>query len=190
MNESAEELKNTQIIPAVSEQTADVIKPQRAIENVGKKLLELSKLSDTPPELKPKQAEFEAIYEQLPAIANDLITSYKLVCSKCGLDPGETRLYMVGGRIKGKPLKASSDIDLIFTVEYVRKSPGSSMPDGGWDPMDALDYSLLMQQQIQIALKEICKVRGITNHFHIIDYGSKNSSGETKENALLIGVQS
>lgn len=123
-------------------------------------------------ELETKRAEFENIYCQLPEIGQRLLIEYQKIMAQFGLDPGEVRLYMVGGRVQGKPLSKDSDIDLIFAVENVGQSPGASVPDGGWGPLEAQDKKSDMCDDIRARLSEICNRLGIPNHFHILGYGS------------------
>gem|GEM_PF-4402977 len=56
-------------------------------------------------------------YEVLPDTARHLLFAYVKLTKKIGLNVGEIRLYWVGGRVKGNPLRPFSDIDLIFEVQ-------------------------------------------------------------------------
>lgn len=144
---------------------------QSTLHPLSQELLTRSRGVEIPPELHSKRAEFETIYEKLPEIVQDLLAAYKEVLTMYKLDPGEVRLYLVGGRVKGKPLKEDSDLDLIFSVSNVKQSPGAVLLEG-YDVLDSQDYKLMIMKQIMSRLKAICEAHGVSNHFHIIDYGT------------------
>ncbi|MFA6213837.1 MAG: hypothetical protein WC717_01005 [Candidatus Micrarchaeia archaeon] len=76
-------------------------------------------LDGAPENLRGQRETFLSAYVRLPEYARLLAEEYAIMVkahSHCGMDPGRVRLYMVGGRIKGSPLCASSDIDLVFRI--------------------------------------------------------------------------
>lgn len=138
-------------------------------------------------ELHSKRSEFEEIYEKLPIISQMLLAAYKEILTAYKLNPGEVRLYMVGGRVKGKPIKEDSDIDLIFCVANKNHSPGAVMLEG-YKPLDSQDYKLILMKQIMNKLRAICEQQDVANHFHIIEYGASLPEQEVDSTqALLLG---
>src|SRR4051794_32128336 len=82
-----------------------------------------SKLSVGPePGIQSVAIEFRNVYEHLSEAASRIIVSYKDILAGAGFNPGRVRLYMGGGRLKGKPLREDSDIDLFFTVDNTQES--------------------------------------------------------------------
>lgn len=69
--------------------TSDIIKATQEIESSIKALSE-------------KKAEIKTVYSDL--------------AKKWGFDSGEVNFEVVGGRAKGKPIKADSDVDVVFTT--------------------------------------------------------------------------
>ena|SRR5258708_596677 len=138
------------------------------------KLAELSELikKDGAEELKEARENFLKIYESLPIIGERLIIEYKKICASLGKDPGEIKLYMVGGRVVGKPLKPDSDIDLIFSVQNHQGS--LETVSKSVDPQSALDMRQGSWDKLRYFLDQTCRDLGVVNLFHILNYGTTN----------------
>ncbi|HSW90251.1 MAG TPA: nucleotidyltransferase domain-containing protein [Patescibacteria group bacterium] len=155
--------------------------------SVSHRLISKSRQLDVPPELEGLREEFEAIYSKLSEIAGDFVVEYKNVLRPFDLDPGEVRIYMVGGRVRGTPLKMDSDIDLIIAVSNVRQTPGSSLVDAGkWGPMEAMEYKIILMQRVREKLAKICASYHVQDQFHILNYGSEIPKDDESENFLLL----
>jgi hypothetical protein len=141
-------------------------------------LLTKSREAEIPEELHIKRDEFEAIYKALPDIAQELVAAYKEILGAYKLNPGEVKLYMVGGRVKGAPLKETSDIDLIFSVQDKNQAPVGVIPGGNWDTFEGLEYRSIIKQSIQDRLQTICDRKNVVNRFHIIEYGVQPAEHE------------
>ncbi len=61
---------------------------------------------------------FYKVYKALPELAMRMAKDYReLAAKKYNYEPGVIEIYWIGGRIEGKPLTATSDIDIMFYVE-------------------------------------------------------------------------
>ncbi|VVC71930.1 Uncharacterised protein [uncultured archaeon] len=100
------------------------------------------------------------------------------------LDPGEIRVYLVGGRVTGKRLREDSDIDVIIAVQDVSKSLGANADSfmkalGGNDHMHAWDIKLGLMADLvgeptvnkPGIVPMFCKELGIANKFHVLEFG-------------------
>jgi len=119
-------------------------------------------------------------FELLPIITQALLKFYRLACQSYNKNPGKISLYMAGGRVKGSPLKRRSDIDLVFIVSYAN----GSLANYSVDEQDRI--GIVMQQGIDI-LSRTCKANGISNQFHIINYGTIRD--EEYQKALICNLQ-
>lgn len=98
--------------------------------------------------------ELEFTFSHFPELIPAFTSLYREELNKLGFDPGEIRLYMVGGRIREKPLRESSDIDIIFTFEkplfpYDKRDTSGVSPDRWRAARKKLlfnDYPRLCQQ--------------------------------------------
>lgn len=144
-------------------------------EKLTQHLVNLVNAHPTPEKLTEIKRKFEQIYTQLPEIATHILMEYSELLHKWDLDPGRVDLYMVGGRVKGKPLKEDSDIDLIIGVENPSQSAEVLLFDRfPGDPIAAMDFRLMLKQQILAKVNEAC-VQGVVpvpNEFHILNYGT------------------
>ena len=59
----------------------------------------------------------EAALPHLPEIGRSYANLLRTFCNELQLNPGKIRVYLVGGRVYGKPLAETSDFDLVLTVE-------------------------------------------------------------------------
>src|SRR5688572_12450577 len=79
--------------------------------NVDSLLIKLREQEIEDVELSKTKVEFEKVYENLHELGQRIVNGYHKTCKALGRHPGNVRLYMVGGRVQGKPLKTDSDID-------------------------------------------------------------------------------
>lgn len=161
-------------------------------EALSKFLIEKQNVNKYEGELAPISEEFEKIYKKLPEAANRIIEEYKLLCDKWHLEPGRIKLYMVGGRIKGKPLSIDSDIDLLICVENPKKSPSAMLYDRfKEDPAsEALDFHSYLITEVHAILPRICDELGIPKQFHLMEEGGHfpEKAMDNSDTSLLIGI--
>lgn len=153
-------------------------------------LIERLNAAKHPPELQTVKEKFETIYRKLPEAAAQITRIYHDTLTHHKLNPGQIRLYMVGGRIQGKPLREDSDIDLMIAAQYPNQTPEALMLDRFEDPMDAMDFRIGLKQKILKDINEMCKSESfqIPNEFHVLSFGAKiPEDKENTENSLLIG---
>jgi hypothetical protein len=166
------------------------------------KMLKSSLQSEKSPGLAETRKKFEKIYEKLPEATKKIADSYHSLLSQYHLNPGEIRVYMVGGRVKGKPLSEDSDIDLVFAVKDVSKSAESSSVD--WILKHSIQEGLvgrftyekdketelyLKPKYIPGSISAACRELGIANEFHVLDFGTKFPEELNKPGSyLLIGI--
>jgi len=168
--------------------------------NVRRMLILLSR--DKSEDLKPTREKFKKIYEKLPDVGQKIAESYHDMLHKVGLNPGEIRVYIVGGRVKGKPLKADSDIDIIITVGNVSQSPEAGLKSFAsnfkMDIEDALYFRDSLKEKLvgnpitkePGIMSAICKDLNISNEFHILNFGSQLPTQLNKPgDYLLIGIK-
>lgn len=157
---------------------------------LSKHLLDLLNINPTPENLKPLKLELEKIFGQLPKVATEILTTYSSLLEKYNLDPGGLSLYMTGGRVNGKPLKEDTDIDLIIGVERSRQSAESSFEGHFPDPQQADQFKKTLQRKTLNEVERICKVKGIPNKFHILNFGAELEIAKHRNSStsLLIGI--
>ena len=117
------------------------------------------------------RTDFEKVYEQLAETADQIVDMYRATLRKYNLNPGEIRLNMVGGRVKGKPLKEESDIDLIFQTSNRSEDAETLQLTRFKNPLDAQDFRIDLKTEILQGIKTICLERGIPNLFHVLSFG-------------------
>ncbi len=166
--------------PAPEASVAPATLVQNSINELRRKLTET-----TDPTLKDVQLRFDAIYEKLPSLALAMLAAFKEVCQKNGYKPGKIQLWMVGGRVQGKPLKADSDIDLIFAVEHPGEGPEKEPFHRFADADNAADHKIITKRAIKQAVSDVCSTSGVPDEFHILSYGSPLASAAPDQ--LLLG---
>jgi len=67
-------------------------------------------------------SEFERAFYLLPGFATKMCDDYKEITSTGWPDPGVVVLALGGGRVCGKVLERSSDLDIYFLVEHIEGS--------------------------------------------------------------------
>ena len=159
------------------------VTPNNLVEVVHGLRLKLQETTD--PRITVTKEKFEFIYMHLLEAASRIVKNYRAICTRNGLDPGKIRLYMVGGRVKGKPLKEDSDIDLLFCVENYRQSPENFQFARFPDAIDAYDFKLHLMNIIRKDMTKICEEMGLPDEFHVLSYGS-TMPNQTPEDTLLL----
>jgi hypothetical protein len=130
-------------------------------------------------------------YKQLPAFSEKAVNAYYHLCAQYNLDPGEIRLYMVGGRVRGTPLKEDSDIDLVFAVENYQQSIEHLHFDRFSDPGDAQQFKIDRMLEINTRVFAISHELGIAKGtMHILGYGDKFPQTDIRKDILLLGKRS
>lgn len=154
-------------------------------------LLTLLNKNPTPGNPQYLKLEFENIFLKLPELATEILTTYDSILKKYNLNPGNMRLYMVGGRLKGKPLTSESDIDLLIWAEDPTQSADSMFKDLIPDnPQSSDEFRKTLQRSTLEQIKEICHKNKIPNKFHILNFGTgiKQENNQNKSESLLIGI--
>ena len=68
-------------------------------------------------QLEKHRVRMERGAENITAIARRLAAAYKEVCHQHGFVPQRVRVYLIGGRVRQKPLEVSGDFDFMLTNE-------------------------------------------------------------------------
>lgn len=132
------------------------------------------------------RTDFERVYEKLPEVSDRIIGMYRSVLAKYNLDPGEVRLIMVGGRVKGRSLKEGSDIDLVFETSDSKHNAETLLFERFANPLDAQDFRIALKEEILNGVKRICQEEEIPNLFHILNYGRSLSEEGQHDDRLEI----
>lgn len=70
-------------------------------------------------EIQPHRERLEKAVPSLPEIGKRYAALTRTFCERLHLNPGKMRVYLVGGRVRGKPFTETTDFDLVITVEHV-----------------------------------------------------------------------
>ncbi len=164
-----------------------------AIESNVSELLRLAE-SDARPEFAEINTVFSNIYKKLPEFSEIFLKEYGKKAQELKLDPGLKGLYIVGGRVKGKPISDDSDIDIFMVVENPMESIESlkSISDrNGSDMSTAHQLRLIAIKSLKDSISIICKNLGIPNKFDTLSFGSAfPKSGVLSSNKhMLIGIR-
>lgn len=159
-------------------------------ELLSKELLARQNATNHPQKVVATKEEFERIFEKLHSASNAIIRKYRERLGRYNLNPGEIRLYMLGGRVRGAPLEVDSDLDLYFCVERPLQSANALLLNRFEDPTDALLFRNSLQEQILKDVSKICEELGIPNKFHILSFGNKlpPDSMNNSEKSLLVSI--
>ena len=112
------------------EQHADWKAPDSEIKDANVHLLELAKqrlleildrtsdnAEDDPEAVAMARKELRQTFEKFPLLIPAYSDGLRKALNELQVDVGKLSVYMVGGRVIGKPLSSHSDIDQIFAVE-------------------------------------------------------------------------
>jgi len=150
------------------------------------------------PKLQDTVQRFNKIYDKLPEAATMIAERYHQILaeSPLHLNPGEVRVYLVGGRVKDKPLKEDSDIDLVITVS----DPSQSMEPNirsismlkekygedwstGYYYMKGLPGKMVEKDG---AVRQICKELGMPDEIHVLFFGNHMPDSINKPGEYLL----
>lgn len=134
--------------------------------------------------------KFKIVYEQLNDLAKSIVEAYIQICDKYTLNPGRVDLVLGGGRAKGKPFKADSDLDLFFYVENPKEALDTINLTKAEDPMDALDEKNMRMQELINKISILCKEKNINNFFHVMGYDGNKQEKYSDDNQLLLAQAS
>ena len=126
--------------------------------------------------------ELRKTFERFPELIDEFISIYQAELKQAGIEPGDIQLFMVGGRVSGKPLKASSDIDLLWGFDkpispYANKD----------SHLDISTWIALRQKVLFEKFTKVCEKFNIPNHhrhpgrFQFFNWGGEKSIQEMEE---------
>ncbi|MBF0123351.1 MAG: hypothetical protein HQL21_08125, partial [Candidatus Omnitrophica bacterium] len=121
-------LLRTSLLPREVAMTAKVLVSSESpvTREIGRMIREAQAEMESPEqEIRDKAKVLISIYPHLVPLAQGLVRAYASLARTFDLDPGKVQLRMVGGRVRGKPLKGTTDIDFIFSVEYPKTALSS-----------------------------------------------------------------
>ena len=137
---------------------------------------------DTPMTVAIARAELRRTFEKFPILIPAFVGAFRKAIDSLNLDIGKISVYMVGGRLVGKPLKANSDIDIIFAFDKpdgLRLKGNSELRRNWLSARRELVFNIFTQ---------ICSDNNIMNEgaypgkFQFMSWGEKNSPTDVKEN--------
>lgn len=62
--------------------------------------------------------KLERIAKRLPTIGRYVLETFRELAHEQGVNPGKLTLYVVGGRVRGTPIKDNTDFDLVIAAEH------------------------------------------------------------------------
>jgi hypothetical protein len=108
----------------------------------------------------PEQREkIHAVFRDIEDICANISERYMQTCSEYGLRPKNFRVYVVGGRIRQKPLLHTSDVDVVFTTEDQKES---LQPDYTKDSEDLRQRKQNARTAFIKDLEDFFEERGLT----------------------------
>lgn len=137
----------------------------------------------------PESVEvFEKAYKKLNTAAVGIGKAYKDVCQQqFGFDPGEIDIVLGGGRVKNKPLKKDSDLDLFIFVERPEQSISlEAIISKTQSPIDAMDFQNIAAQKVKAKTDEICEELELPKLFHIMQYSAPLPKQYADDEEILI----
>lgn len=127
--------------------------------------------NDLPPELEGRAQEFRKIFDHLPEVARIFASIYRKHLQTYNLDPGEIRIYLVGGRLTGRPLTKKSDIDFLCAASNPKKM--IEQHEGVFTGHRRFSYRIAKAQDIILdEFSQALKEMDLLNAFHI-DWGAQ-----------------
>jgi hypothetical protein len=112
------------------------------------------------------------IFENLPIIARSFAHIYSSLSAEWfHAHPPTIVVYAAGGRVKGTPISASSDIDIIFASE--NQNMMVNQPYDTFHASSTFDHAIDAKQQlIKTHCSAYLRSQGLHDMFHIIDFGA------------------
>ena len=95
----------------------------------------------------------------LPEIGREYANLLREFCDSLQLNPGRICVYLVGGRVQQKPLKETSDFDLVITIE----NSGQGLQATYSDPVDIASKKRGMYKEWKRRSFEIDRRFGLTD---------------------------
>lgn len=174
------------------EATESFTKPNTELPYPGEALTKhlLEKQKSNPIEASDEtRVKFEQLYQKLPEFAERITKDYFEIMKQNYRNPGEVRLYMVGGRVKDQPLKDTSDIDLVFAVETEKQGAESFLFDRYPGDASSADSERLGLKTsiLQAIAKESASLK-IANEFQTLSFGRSIPENPDQNKMLLIGI--
>ena len=116
-----------------------------------------------------RREQMQSAFVRIREISAEMVSVYRKVCARNGLNPGKISLYVVGGRTRLKPLQHSSDIDVVFTAQNQSESlePNYSFKQG--------DSQELIQKKTALRKEFIKELEPILDRYGLLE---KDSDGE------------
>ena len=150
--------------------------------------------SDSRSEFVEINSAFSVIYAALPVFSDKFLEEYDKRSKELKLNPGVKGLYMVGGRVQGKPIAHDSDVDLFMVVENPRESIESlkAISDRNGFGMDvAHQRRLIAIKSLKDSINVICNNLGIPNKFDTLSFGSAFPKSDvlSSDRHMLIGIR-
>lgn len=140
-------------------------------------------------EIEQTRNELRKTFEHFPELIESFVSIYLRALSGKGIDVGDIKIFMVGGRVLGRPLKANSDIDLVWVFEK---------PFSTNDPEKKLEWIELRKKVLFEDFPRSCQQYGIQNveqypgRFQFFNWGGEKTLEELQrdlqENEKMLRV--
>ncbi len=111
------------------------------------------------------------IFDKLPDLSRGMLDIYKTTLDEFRLSAGHMKIYAVGGRVKGTPLKVGSDIDIVFAAQ--KPNQMIEQPEGVWSAQAHWAHEIdVLQSELIGKFREKCAQSDVSYKFHIVNFGS------------------
>lgn len=132
-------------------------------------------------EAEKRKQQLIKIARRMPNIASTILQKFRQLTANEGLDTGRLTFFVVGGRVRGTPIKDSTDFDVVITAD---KRLHPKYNEITWDQRHAIARALY--EEIENIFREL----GITELYEqgiieIKGYGERTSEELKKENNTL-----
>ena len=121
--------------------------------------------------------EIKKTIESFPQLIPTFAKAYKKALLEHRIETGKMSIYMVGGRTTDKPIKADSDIDLVFAFDKP-PSPNSHSKNRNAE-LESSEWISLRKELLEKNFTKICTELNIPNHgqypgrFQILNWGEQ-----------------
>lgn len=89
-----------------------------------------------------RREKLERIAKKLPEIADLLLEKFRDLVRMEGLDAGVLTLFVVGGRVRGTPIKDNTDFDVVISAENRLRPPFMKEPTITLEQRRAIGYAV------------------------------------------------
>jgi hypothetical protein len=151
-------------------QADELVNPMKAAPPVGFVLAD--------PQFTGVKDKLEAAYGMLVNQHPEINRKVRQILESNNFDPGDVNMHIVGGRTKGKPITADSDVDLIFGTQ-------NPLNSRSMDPLDRMDDLNLAHQAIN---QEVWSKYG-GDALHVLNIGVGSPPGGVKVTEDLLRSQ-